>query len=306
MSIHHTDSCRTRVLGAVRPIASVLLAIGLTLTGMLPVSAAAAPPPPTLDGVEVVPPAGVDYQYTMEGDAPFNGIRANVYQDGKFKVAFNQDVGGKRAAIIHTGQRRDIFKSNTRYCIGLLAYVGGGANSNSTFSEESERKCFTVPPYADEIGPSPKPSSGGAPKPAEPAPKPEPPKPDVAATRVSGPKELAIGETAEYEVAIFSEGSAITDQALLQINGAGSIQISEVTEASGNGITCQANALGWGCFGSLGGSDGPMAARSALFKVQVLAMGDGPAVLLASANHNRTFEESNEENNVKMLEIAVQ
>ncbi len=144
------------------------------------------------------------------------------------------------------------------------------------------------------------------PAPAPPPP-PPPPMPDLAVTRVSGPKQLAIGETVEYEIAIFNDGIAVQNQALLQINRAGPIQLMEVTEASNNGITCQANLLGWGCTGSLGGDDGPMAARSALFKVQVMGMGAGTATLIGSANHGRTFEEKTVDNNLQLLDgIAVQ
>jgi hypothetical protein len=130
--------------------------------------------------------------------------------------------------------------------------------------------------------------------------------PDLAVTRVSGPTELAIGETAEYEVAIFNDGIAVENQGVLQINRVGLIQLVEVTESSGNGITCQANSLGWGCTGSVGGDDGPMAERSAVFKVQVMGMGAGKATLIASANHGRTFEEKTVDNNLKMFEVTVQ
>jgi hypothetical protein len=145
---------------------------------------------------------------------------------------------------------------------------------------------------------------GSSAKPA-PAPAPAPAKPDLSITRLSGPTKLAVGETAEYEVAIWNDGAPAKDF-LVQIGRGAPLQLAEVDEASNQGFTCQANINGFGCTGSLGGEDGPMAARSAVFKVQAMGMVRGTASLVASANHSRTIEEETIDNNLELLEVTVE
>lgn len=281
-------------------LARMALAAGLTV-GLLgdsaaPAATAAAPPePPTLQWVRVDPPASVMYQFNLNGDAPVNGVRLNVYQNNRFVQAFQQQLSpGDRDGKVTNPQSPGIFKPNTRYCVGLLTYVGTGNNSSSTFSEESERHCFTIPPYAE---------SEGAPKP--PPPPPPPPKPDLAVMGVTGPTELAVGETATYEIVLRNEGAPVKDVALLQIGRGQQIQLVEAAEASTNGITCQSNGLGIGCFGSLGGDDDPAESRTATINVQVMGMVAGEVHLVASANHGRTIEEKTVDNNLKLLEVTV-
>lgn len=192
-------------------------------------------------------------------------------------------------------------KASLRY-----GYVFYGSMAIANLHADDDTSCasfvsnFRLEVTMDVAEPAPKPA------PAPPPPPPAPPKPDLAVTRVSGPAELAIGETAEYEIAIWNDGAPVKDQPLLQINRAGPVQLVEATEASSNGITCNVNSLGIGCTGSLGGDDDPMSSRGATFRVQVMGMGAGKAALIGSANHGRVFEEKSVDNNLQTLDVTVQ
>jgi hypothetical protein len=174
------------------------------------------------------------------------------------------------------------------------------ANDGTSCSSKLSNFRLTVTMDVEEAAPA-----APQPAPQAPPPPPEPPKPDLSITRFSGPAELAIGETAEYEIAILNEGAPVKDQPLLQISRVTGVQLVEAAEASNNGITCQINALGIGCFGSLGGDDDRMASRVATIRVQVMGMSAGKLSLIASANHGRTFDEKTVDNNLKLLEVTV-
>jgi hypothetical protein len=296
------------LLRALRWRAGLLLAIGLMLGGGAPGAAAADPPaPPTLQWVRVDPPAAVVYQFNLNGDAPVNGVRLNVYQNNRFVHAFQQQLSpADRDGKVTNPQNRSLFKSNTRYCVGLLAYVGTGNNSSSTFSEESERQCFTIPPYADEVGPAPKPASEGAPKPA-PAPEAPPPptKPDLTVTRLTGPTEVFDGVAVEYEVAIWNDGTPAQGTAQVAILAEGPLESIGVLEVTNNGFVCEARTSGFTCVGSLGGVDDAVQTRGAAFRVQVRGNGSGEALVRGSINHDRSLDEMSTDNNIKQLIVTV-
>ena len=260
-------------------LAAAVLALGIGASGG---SAAEPPPPPDLESVEVIPPAGIKFTVLTSSTEPIDGIRLNVYQNGAFRRAFNTPLEGMTHITVTIFQRPDVFRPNTRYCVGLLAYVGTGDNNSSTFSEESQRRCFTMPVGA---------GNAGAPAPA-PAP-PPPTKPDLAVTRVSGPTELFNGTAAVYEVVLANDGAAATGTAQITIYAAGGLDAEEMVEIPA-GFTCEDDPIGFSCTGSLGGVDDPIQTQVAIFKVRMRGVTPGPASVEGRANNDGSLDEMSE------------
>src|SRR3954451_16217514 len=77
------------------------------------------------------------------GEGPADGLRATVYQNERLVLAVN--LGNQPAAgSAEIDDPNAILQPSTRYCVGLLAYVGSGTSDGSTFSDESNRFCTTT------------------------------------------------------------------------------------------------------------------------------------------------------------------
>jgi len=278
-----------RLAAALAVAATLALGIGA------PAATAADPPdPPEIREVSAAPPLGIRFTWFASGTKPIDGVRLTIYQSNAFLGFNNTPAGGARSGFV-AFQSGTTFKPDTRYCVGLVAYVGTGATEASTFSEESERRCFTMPPR-----------EGGAtaPNPAPPPPPPPPTKPDLMVTRVSGPADVFDGVTAVYEVVLANDGTAAQGTAQVQINAAGPIEPEEMAETP-DGFACDLGDLGFSCTGSLGGVDDPIQERVAIFKVRMRGNGTGAATVIGSANHFGALDEMTVDNNLKLLQVTV-
>lgn len=285
---------RAGIVGPAGRLAGALAMVAALMLGSnAPDATAAEPPdPPILEEVTVLPPAAVSYTFAKGGTKPVDGLRMNVYRDGRFRVAVNTPTGNVTDAKVTTIQLPAVFEPNTRYCIGLLAYVGTGNNASSTFSQESERLCFTMPPQ--EV-------SRPAPEPA-----PSPTKPDLMVTRVSGPTQAFDGTTAVYEIVLANDGTAADGTAQITLNAVDGLDPVEMAETP-DGFTCEPHPLGgFSCTGSLGGVEDPIQTRVAIFKLQVRGNGSGAASVYGIANHDGALDEMTGDNNVMLRSVTVE
>jgi hypothetical protein len=288
-----------RLVGALRWRASRMFAAGLVLAvGAHGALAVEPPEPPTLSEVKPLDANTLDFTWSESGQQPIDGIRFNFYQSGNLAFIVDYPTGDKKSERLAAARFPDL-KPKTRYCLGLKAYIGSGNNDDRTFSDESERQCFTSKEANAPTG-----TSSGAP-PADAPPKPEAPtNPDLAVTRLTGPTTVFDGATAIYQVALWNDGAPAKGTAQVQIGLMGAIEPVRVVDPP-NGFTCDLGEFGFSCTGSLGGVDDPVQTRGAVFRVQVRGNGTGSGTVIGSANHDRALDEVTVDNNLKLFEVVV-
>jgi CARDB len=139
---------QTRSIGTMGRLAGALLAVAVLALGVGGRGATAADPPapPIIGSVEAPDATTLNIRWTNSGPVPTveHGVRINIYQGGKLISII--PVPGTPGVAAPEGRAVNGVSPDTRYCIGLLAYIGTGDNATSTFSEESETRCVTTPP----------------------------------------------------------------------------------------------------------------------------------------------------------------
>src|SRR5215217_6257386 len=143
----HFPSARLCTFRAtVRAAVAVLMAVCLLLSTALHTAAAETEPqPPILHEFIALSPSSFYVRWSDHlGEGPADGLWANVYQNERLALVVN--LGNQPAAgSDEIDDPNGILQPSTRYCVGLLAYVGSGASDSSTFSDESNRFCTTTP-----------------------------------------------------------------------------------------------------------------------------------------------------------------
>jgi len=130
----------------VRPRITALAAVCLMLsTNIRSAAAESEPRPPILHEFIALSPSSFYVRRSDHlGEGPADGLWANVYQNERLALVVN--LGNQPAAgSTEIDDPNGILQPSTRYCVGLLAYVGSGTSDSSTFSDESNRFCTTTP-----------------------------------------------------------------------------------------------------------------------------------------------------------------
>jgi hypothetical protein len=130
-------------------------------------------------------------------------------------------------------------------------------------------------------------------------------RPDLVATRVSGPTTLSAGQTGAYEAAIWNDGAA-TKGFEVVLGFTGALRPYRLVQTPA-GFACSEDKAnnGYRCTGPLGGENDPEGTRGAVFQFQGSAGAAGPASAFVSLNPSHNPAERDYDNNQKALNVTV-
>jgi hypothetical protein len=257
-------------------------------------------------------PTEPTYELSFRCDDGVYGAAKGSYDQGTGRVeekASNDD--GDLVAVWNCGQNP--WTSNYPNC-RLVSRQANYRNTAPNLATPPGRKTYTTFVLADHHRATlsrltralPREQPAPAPAPA-PMPTPRPTKPDLMVTRVSGPTTVndQAGIAPVYEIVLANDGTPARNTAQVQISFAGRLTAAEMVDTPA-GFTCERNDYGFACVGSLGGIDDAIQTRVALFKAAARATGPGDAWVYGSANHDRALDEMTVDNNLKLLDVAVE
>jgi hypothetical protein len=239
----HFPAARLRPFWAtVGPAVAVLMAACLLLSTALRAAAAETEPqPPLIRELTMLSPSLFYIRWSSRsGGGPADGLWANLYQNERVVLAVN--LGNQPAAgSAEIDDPNGILQPSTRYCVGLLAYVGSGASDGSTFSDESNRFCTTTPaaPSVKVIPHAPIPTEVMPPTSS----------PDLALEAIRGREEREWADVNEttptYLIALRNDGADALGTVVVEIATSGALTLAELTSAARegwatDGFTCTA------------------------------------------------------------------
>jgi hypothetical protein len=236
MSHFYGRSFWATVRSRITALAAACLMLSTNIRGA---AAESEPRPPILHELMALSPSSFYVRWSEHlGEGPTDGLWANVYQNERLTLAVN--LGNQPAAgSAEIEDPNGILQPSTRYCVGLLAYVGSGASDSSTFSDESNRFCTTTP-----AAPSVKVIPRG-PIPTEVTQQAAPP--DLALEAIRGREErewTGVKETTPtYLIALRNDGADALGTVVVEIATSGVLSLAELPPAArdgwaANGFTC--------------------------------------------------------------------